>query len=228
MSQFYPARTDFVLDRLKLGPTGKSILDIGFIGGYAEATVHYAIVDSLGPADRLIGIDIDADRLANFLANEKTAQRQARFDLQYEVMSIFNTSFAAGEIDVVLLLEVFEHLPTPYRALDEIVRILKPGGSLVMTYPNPLSLPLALRYLLRNDLLDSGWLRAFRGAPDHRIFPHPVCLVNYLTDIGFEVNSLAFIKYAYPRLGFLNRILPHFVVTRKFSNYIGIHTYKRG
>jgi SAM-dependent methyltransferase len=40
---------------------------------------------------------------------------------------------ASGVFDVVLCTEVLEHLPEPQRAIDEMFRVLKPGGVLLLT-----------------------------------------------------------------------------------------------
>ena len=40
---------------------------------------------------------------------------------------------ADSVFDVVLCTEVLEHLPEPQRAVDEMFRVLKPGGTLVLT-----------------------------------------------------------------------------------------------
>lgn len=230
MRHFYETRTAFVHDVLAqvAAPGGRAILDAGFIGSYAEATVHYAIVDMLRDGDRLTGIDIDAARLEAFLAHPKTQQRQERFDLRYERRSVFDTGYESGAFDAVLLLEVFEHLHAPYRVFDEVARLLKPGGSFILTYPNPLSLTKLLRYLWQGDLLDDGYLRAYRGAPDHKVFPHPPSLANYLVDVGLQPRSVVFIKYAYRQLGALNRLLPRWNVTRKLAAYVGVHATRRG
>lgn len=40
-----------------------------------------------------------------------------------------------ASFDVVLCTEVLEHLPDPVRALDEMARLLKPGGMMIVTAP---------------------------------------------------------------------------------------------
>ena len=40
---------------------------------------------------------------------------------------------ASGAFDVVLCTEVLEHLPEPQQAIDEIFRVLRPGGDLLLT-----------------------------------------------------------------------------------------------
>ena len=40
-------------------------------------------------------------------------------------------SFPNNSFDLVLSAEVFEHIPEPYKALNEVFRVLKPGGSYV-------------------------------------------------------------------------------------------------
>jgi 2-polyprenyl-3-methyl-5-hydroxy-6-metoxy-1,4-benzoquinol methylase len=59
---------------------------------------------------------------------------------------------ADGEFDAILFGEVFEHLLNhPVGVLREIRRILKPGGLMILTTPNPATLINALR-LLRGTL----------------------------------------------------------------------------
>lgn len=41
-----------------------------------------------------------------------------------------------GSYDTVLCFSVLEHIRDPFRALDELARILKPGGVLIMTVPH--------------------------------------------------------------------------------------------
>jgi SAM-dependent methyltransferase len=48
--------------------------------------------------------------------------------------------FCDSSFDTVLITEVIEHLPYPAHAIAEIVRVLKPAGRLVMTWPFAFSL----------------------------------------------------------------------------------------
>ena len=43
--------------------------------------------------------------------------------------------FAPASVDVLLAVEVLEHLPEPRSFVDEVARVLKPGGRLIVTVP---------------------------------------------------------------------------------------------
>ncbi|MBW4553635.1 MAG: class I SAM-dependent methyltransferase [Aphanocapsa sp. GSE-SYN-MK-11-07L] len=46
-----------------------------------------------------------------------------------------NTSFDDDSVNVLISSDCFEHIPDPYRAFEEVYRILKPGGRHVFTVP---------------------------------------------------------------------------------------------
>jgi len=61
------------------------------------------------------------------------------FQLAYESLNIeaWPFPFANGQLDVVVFGEVLEHMTNdPMHAMREISRVLKPGGTLVLTTPN--------------------------------------------------------------------------------------------
>jgi 2-polyprenyl-3-methyl-5-hydroxy-6-metoxy-1,4-benzoquinol methylase len=64
-----------------------------------------------------------------------------------------------GSFDVVAAVETIEHLDGPRRFVARLVRLVRPGGWLVVTTPNQLSLYSLLSLLLR------GYFAAFAEAP---------------------------------------------------------------
>lgn len=54
-------------------------------------------------------------------------------------VSVDGLPFADDEFDAVLSLETLEHLMNPYYALQEVRRVLIPGGRFLCSVPNPLS-----------------------------------------------------------------------------------------
>lgn len=56
--------------------------------------------------------------------------------------------FRDSEFDLVLMLEVIEHLPDIPHALGEVARVLKPGGTAILTTPNRLNVASRIHYLL--------------------------------------------------------------------------------
>ncbi len=73
------------------------------------------------------------------------AQAQACFPGETFIQTDLHTlPFADGEFDFILSLETLEHTPDPLALLRELARVLKPGGTLVLSCP-PATAELPLR-----------------------------------------------------------------------------------
>lgn len=55
--------------------------------------------------------------------------------------------FGDNAYDLVVSVETIEHLDCPYLFLSELIRVLKRGGTLLVTTPNPHSLKSRIKYL---------------------------------------------------------------------------------
>src|SRR6185437_317953 len=88
---------------------------------------------------------------------------------------------------VVALLEVIEHLKNPGICLDNIGKIVKPGGYLILTTPNP------QWSTSRLSLLSTGVLTCFTQSDldvNHHVFTPWVHVVEkLLKDAGFEIQE---------------------------------------
>jgi 2-polyprenyl-3-methyl-5-hydroxy-6-metoxy-1,4-benzoquinol methylase len=90
--------------------------------------------------------------------------------------------------DVVVAIETVEHLENPRAFLRELSRVLKPGGWLVVTTPNQVSLLSLL------SLVVKGRFVAFQDAyyPIHRTALLPVDLLRMAADCGLAHAELRF------------------------------------
>lgn len=103
-------------------PEGGRILEIGC--GAGAATRH---VLSHAAPEELVGVDPSAG-LLEIARDALSDDPQARFDLGDAV----NSGQPDAGFDIVLAHTVYSHLPDPGAALAEAMRVLKPGGHLVV------------------------------------------------------------------------------------------------
>ncbi|MGW0843146.1 class I SAM-dependent methyltransferase [Streptomyces sp. NPDC002787] len=169
-----------------LGPATRgtrTILDIGCGDGTAAATAA-----PLLPGHRIIGVDWSQDAL-----------RRARTRVPYAIrgeLADGGLPFRSESADAVLFSEVIEHLVDPDSALDEIHRVLRPGGHLMLSTPN-----LAAWY--NRALLLAGVqpvfsevsLRGIHGRPGTEVVGHlrlytARALREFVAASGFEVVRL--------------------------------------
>jgi SAM-dependent methyltransferase len=100
-----------------------SIVDVGC--GDGTATILAAQVN---PGHRIVGLDWSADALRHARARGLTL---IRAEVEPSGLPI-----ASGCADVVIMSELIEHLVDPDSALDEARRVLRPGGTLLLSTPN--------------------------------------------------------------------------------------------
>ena len=103
---------------------GETIVDIGCYSG----TFTDAVACRL-PGSQVTGIDYDPEnlRIARFLYPERNFVRS----------SVYELTLGDESIDCITFQEVIEHLEGAAKAIKEINRVLKPGGTLILTTPHP-------------------------------------------------------------------------------------------
>jgi SAM-dependent methyltransferase len=176
------------------------IIDVGCGDGAA-----LAVAAARNPGHRFAGIDWSADALRQARARRLALVRGSAHP---------RLPVADGAADVVIMSELIEHLVDPDGAVAEVRRVLRPGGSLLLSTPN-----LAAWY--NRGLLAVGIqpvfsevsLRGVFGRPGHVVAGHlrlftRRALTEFLAASGFRCVSVTGARYHdVPRpLGLLDRV----------------------
>jgi 2-polyprenyl-3-methyl-5-hydroxy-6-metoxy-1,4-benzoquinol methylase len=125
---FDPARCDFHLDRYDFAcrySRGRRVADIACGTGYGSAQLRAA-----GGADLVFGIDSCDQAIAY------ARQYHAPPGVEFRVGPAHRTGMQDASVDLVVSFETLEHLDDEGGLLGEFLRILMPGGVLVLSTPN--------------------------------------------------------------------------------------------
>ena len=80
-------------------------------------------------ADEVVAFDLSTGSLRTA---QQLAQQLGIDNIRFENGSLLDVPFAGASFDLVFSWGVIHHTPDPIRALDELVRVLEPGGTLVL------------------------------------------------------------------------------------------------
>lgn len=178
--------------------SGKKVLDAGCGRGNLSYLAHEN------------GFDVTAiDLSKSSLKDSSFLFDWAGCDISLVEASLTDLPFEENEFDSVICSDVLEHVPDAKKAMSEIRRVLKPGGRLVLTVPNPNTFDLfyekfALRVLPEKKQIPIAYKRHY-GLTDEEIekfgwaqketYPH--CqdftlgkLKKFVKECGFEVHAL--------------------------------------
>jgi SAM-dependent methyltransferase len=118
-------------DRLGLRP-GERVLDMGCGAGRHAFEMYKRGAD-------VVAFDQDADELATvrewFAAMREAGEVPAGAEADTKEGDALALPFADGEFDRVVAAEVLEHVPADIQAIRELVRVLRPGGTLAVSVP---------------------------------------------------------------------------------------------
>ena len=118
-------------DRLGLR-SGDRVLDMGCGAGRHAFEMYRRGGD-------VVAFDQDADELAGVLelfgAMKDAGEVPEGAEADVKQGDALSLPFADGEFDRVIASEVLEHIPDDTRAIAELVRVLRPGGTMAVTVP---------------------------------------------------------------------------------------------
>jgi ubiquinone/menaquinone biosynthesis C-methylase UbiE len=169
---------------VELAPPTGMVLDDGCgTGAFLEFAAR-----RVTRVERYVGIDVSRGMLRH-------AQRRLKLtgsDPLLVQADACRLPFAENTFDVVYARGMLHHLPDPARGMQEIRRVLKPGGLAVVLDPNKTLLSTLPRYLARRtDHFDDDH-KSFRASELERLVKSALTLV--------ETRFYGYV--AYPLLGF--------------------------
>jgi SAM-dependent methyltransferase len=115
---YYARYVAFVLAHVKASPS--RILDVGCGTGWSTLMFHRA-------GHQAHGVDLHQNGLEAW---------QEYPDLPYTAADAQSLPFPDNSFDIVSMYQMLEHVPNPESALGEAIRVLRPGGRLVVVGPN--------------------------------------------------------------------------------------------
>jgi SAM-dependent methyltransferase len=132
-------------DRLGVGP-GVKVIDVGCGAGRHTFEAYRRGAD-------VIGFDQNASDLNDVDAILQAMKEQGEVPATAKAEAVkgdaLDLPYADGTFDCVIASEILEHVPEDDRAIAELVRVLKPGGTLAVTVPR--WLPERICWLLSDE-----------------------------------------------------------------------------
>ena len=118
-------------DRLRIG-AGTKVIDVGCGAGRHSFEAYRRGADVIAFDQNASDLN-DVDEILQAMKDQGEVPASARAEaVKGDALDL---PFADGAFDCVIASEILEHVPEDGRAIAELVRVLKPGGTLAVTVP---------------------------------------------------------------------------------------------
>lgn len=179
-----PLRLDYICART--GIVGKDILDVGCGGGILSE----ALAKSGG---RVTGIDLAPSALAAARAHREVSG----LSIDYRQTSVESIAAQSPEgFDIIVCMELLEHVPDPRSILEASGRLAKPHGSIFLATINRTWLAGLMVIFMAEYVLPI----VKKGTHHYRKFIRPRQLVEWADETGLSVSDCSGFLYL-PFLG---------------------------
>jgi len=133
---------------------------------------------------------------------DKNIKDYKNYKLEFKKLKISNRIPLEKEsVDIVTMLAVLEHLENPQEILNEVFRILRNNGKLILTTPLPLAKPILEFLAAKLRVISESEIK------DHKNYFWPSDIKKMLIRTGFKKENIK--NY------FFEFFLNNFVVTKK-------------
>lgn len=146
-------------DRLRIGP-GTKVIDVGCGAGRHSFEAYRRGADVIA-FDQNAEELADVDTMLQAMGQAGEAPKSAK--AQVVVGDALALPYPDGTFDAVIASEILEHIPDDDAAIAELIRVLRPGGTLAVTVPR--WLPERICWLLSDEYHanEGGHIRIYRA-----------------------------------------------------------------
>ena len=160
---------------------GKTVLDLGCIRHSAE----FALTDPgwlhkkiLRTATSVVGVD--------YLPGEVAKMSGKGYNIV--LGDVTKPLDLAGKFDVIVAGDLLEHLTNFEGFFHNCERLLAPGGSLILSTPNP---------FFAGEFFYVSMKRNFIVNPEHTCWIDPLCLMQLARRFGFEIETASYVAQSW-------------------------------
>jgi len=139
--------------------------------------------------------------------------------ITWEISDIQDIPHPGASFDTVISCETIEHVRDPRKALQELSRVLKPGGRLLLTTPNYLGTFGLYRFYLRLR----GRTHTEEGQPINNFLLLPMT-IGWVLRSGLRVTTVDAVGHYLPFPGRPPIEMPIFNNPRTLMRWIGLHS----
>ncbi len=177
----YPSYLTRLLNTQKLIKPAFRLLNVGC----GKGDYNYYLKDKF---EEVIGIDVNKYDIS--IAKKLTRNKK----IKYFVMNATNIKFKDNYFDTVICIDVLEHIKDQDKLLEEIHRVLKKGGQLILSVPN-YNFPITYDPINKILNIFNKKLPIGAYAFGHTKLPKVDELGNKLRSKGFRINKTIYLSH---------------------------------
>lgn len=188
----YEDRTEAIALKRLLPQNGRLLLELG--AGAGRNTPRYK------GFERIILLDYSRTQLEQAQQRLGTSEKYV-----YVAADAYRLPFVDGLFDGATMIRTLHHMADAPKALEQVKKVMRLGGTFILEYANKLNLKAILRYWLGRQKWNPFSLEPVEFVKLNFDF-HPKAIRNWLSEQGFTVEKTLTVSHF--RMGLLKRVIP--------------------
>jgi len=188
----YEDRTEAIALKRLLPQSGQLMLELG--AGAGRNTPRYA------GYERIVLLDYSTTQLQQAQARLGNSERYT-----FVAADVYRLPFIDGLFDSATMIRTLHHMAEAPRALDQVRKVLSPGGTFILEFASKLNGKAILRYWSGRQDWSPFTLEPVEFAELNFDF-HPKAVRGWLQELGFRIEKTLTVSHF--RIALLKRLVP--------------------